>query len=914
MAISLDTRYLAVVETTASAEATLFVWEWARGFVSNGSARLNAPDAVALVWLPPGRLVVVTKGEVLLYALDGRRLELLARRASDASLAADFVGAVANPLSGLLYVASASGKLLVLDAAAQLLATVDTPGRPSSIGLAGQRVVVGDAGGTLHIFDAASLNRERSLPFQDHVRSAVAAGGATMVYTSPILALCGHNNTLLVRAADGMILALDLGGMKVVGFALGHFGRATSVCFDPQNPHTIASGAADQSVALWTLLGSRTAVGVVDLPRAIDRRMSYVRRVWDVPQTPRGAIVASAVVFHPAGRQLAVGDNYGFVKLFDTHSGDLQAVVDAGGSSIASVCFSSDGRYIGCARGDGTITLYDTRRSYSPMQVCTGALPLVCLLSGRGAAALAETVDETVFVAAAPSSGVVALYQLTRSAGSYSSSILTTFSAPNTVQGIVSHVSGEYLLISVADGNIYVFHISSGTLRGHFPISGVFCAMSCDPSGLYLAVASTDQQRTAGRVDLYEIGTGRFAGCSKPTAVLTGVAVSADGFRVCASAEDGSIHVWQISGGTRKNIEGVLAAMQSEPQFWTFYPIYLENAPPATSLSQPAPVQDILNLQPHDLPQQLPPSAAVPQGAVAQPAGGPSSPTRSVPQQYAQPQPPLFRQQQQSMMQQQQPQQYEQEPLQHLPHAMMMGQPPVSPQRQSISPQHTQRSQQGLQQQQQQQYRPYVPPLPQQQQQQQFDQFPYQQEPQPQEFPTYQQPQDGEQQMYAEQQLQQQQQGYDAPQQHPYAQQQPQQQPQYDQQFQQPPPPMSQRDQPAVMTPDYIQQQQQARTLRTLAQMKITERKETFNELDRFDQRVHPNPRQLVRDIVDDLVETVAASFDAPAAPNASGADPADGTGGALPVVPDADAPPPVDDDAADEPPPADGDAADEPT
>ena len=263
---------------------------------SIGCECLQDDTCVALAWMPLGKLVAVTKGEVLLFGMRDRGVERLARRASDVSLDADFVDAVVNCTNGLLYVACSSGKILVFDAAAQLLATIDSPGNPSAIGLCGTRVVVGDIGGTIHIFDSVTMARERSLPFQDHVRAARCAGGSAAPYTAPITALTGTGDTLLVRSADSLLLALDLVKLRVAGFVLGHFGAVPCVAFDPANPHTFASGSTDQSVMLWTILGMRTATGLLDLPKAIDRRMSYLRRVWNQPSGPRGAVIPTAIV------------------------------------------------------------------------------------------------------------------------------------------------------------------------------------------------------------------------------------------------------------------------------------------------------------------------------------------------------------------------------------------------------------------------------------------------------------------------------------------------------------------------------------------------------------------------------------------------------------------------------------------
>ena len=57
------------------------------------------------------------------------------------------------------------------------------------------------------------------------------------------------------------------------------------------------------------------------------------------------------------------------------------------------------------------------------------------------------------------------------------------------MQSVVSHPSGEYILVGTADARVYIFHVAAAASRGSFEIAGSITAMTCDPSGLYLAVA-----------------------------------------------------------------------------------------------------------------------------------------------------------------------------------------------------------------------------------------------------------------------------------------------------------------------------------------------------------------------------------------------------------------------------------------
>jgi hypothetical protein len=132
--------------------------------------------------------------------------------------------------------------------------------------------------------------------------------------------------------------------------------------------------------------------------------------------------------------------------------------------------------------------------------------------------------------------------------------------------------------------------------------------MSCDPSGLYVAMAVVGGgSGSVGRIDLYEVGTGLYAGgvLSSPVRSL---AFASDASALATASDDGSVAVWQFDGTMQQStclgvctfelvltlvadVAGVLAAMASEPQFWTNYPIYLSNSAPVFSPSAAGPSQ-----------------------------------------------------------------------------------------------------------------------------------------------------------------------------------------------------------------------------------------------------------------------------------------------------------------------------------
>jgi WD40 repeat protein/serine/threonine protein kinase len=239
----------------------------------------------------------------------------------------------------------------------------------------------------------------------------------------------------LAFSPDGKLLAAagkettvrfwDVATRREVGNLRGHAAHVNRVAFSPDG-RTLASGGADNTVRLWDLAARRATTTfeghtapVSSLAFSPDGRLlasaseDTTVRLWDATtgqavKTLRGQQTAvsylacqdvlSSVAFSPDGKVMATGGGDGTVRLWDTATGQVAALLRGHTTPVTAVAFARDGRDLVSAGQDGTLKLWDVARGPDPDSL-TGhkaSLSSVAYSPDGRALAVADTHDRTV--------------------------------------------------------------------------------------------------------------------------------------------------------------------------------------------------------------------------------------------------------------------------------------------------------------------------------------------------------------------------------------------------------------------------------------------------------------------------------------------------------------------------------------
>src|SRR6185369_5498783 len=148
---------------------------------------------------------------------------------------------------------------------------------------------------------------------------------------------------------------------------------------------------------------------------------------------PTGPSPVSAVAFSSDGRLLASADGDGMVRLWNPVTGQpVGAPIHASAQAVLAVAFSRDGRLLASADSDGTIRLWNPATSQpvgAPIQ--TGAQSVWWVAFSRDGKLLAS----------ADSDGTIRLWRVSLFTHPYAA--LCTFVGPPAPQEWNNHASGE---------------------------------------------------------------------------------------------------------------------------------------------------------------------------------------------------------------------------------------------------------------------------------------------------------------------------------------------------------------------------------------------------------------------------------------------------------------------------------------
>jgi hypothetical protein len=181
------------------------------------------------------------------------------------------------------------------------------------------------------------------------------------------------------------------------------------------------------------------------------------------------------------------------------------------------------------------------------------------------------------------------------------------YKADSTIVGAEIHSSEQYVVVLGAKGNVFIYHLWLGELRGVFPTvvnidtsNTFFRGLAIDPYGLYIAVglgtkkSGVDVEGCDGmvdRIELFELTTGvnAFTNDNKKSQSL-------GNFTPCSSFQFNSTgtQIATVGGGGVTNVRGVPGfiianlnefrrKLKVNNNFWSTFPLYVNVTPETTA-------------------------------------------------------------------------------------------------------------------------------------------------------------------------------------------------------------------------------------------------------------------------------------------------------------------------------------------
>jgi WD40 repeat protein len=275
---------------------------------------------------------------------------------------------------------------------------------------------------------------------------------------------------------------------------------------------------------------------------------SLLVRAWD-PATLRlqgiaGAYYVTCIAYSRDGKRLASGGAYGDLRVFEVVKGGppkLLLDTKAGTSSIYSVAFTTDSKYVACACFDNTVRCYAaTGKSLQERSIVQGHTKAVTALAVApdGKTLATGSTDESI-----------RLWSIT-DGELKERAVLETGQAVTALA--FSHAS-SILAAAGADGAVRLWTMPAASRAREklaIPIgAGTIAALSFSATGNTLAAACSD-----GTVRLWRVtGTPReLHKLEGHAAAVTGVAYAPDNRTLISGGADWTVRSWDLSGAKPK--------------------------------------------------------------------------------------------------------------------------------------------------------------------------------------------------------------------------------------------------------------------------------------------------------------------------------------------------------------------------
>lgn len=410
----------------------------------------------------------------------------------------------------------------------------------------GTRLIAGDLGGTVRVWNALTGKEVKSL----RPESASRAGALSTARDGRLAV--AHSSTL--SASSVKIYESSDAATELVSFA-GPQGLVSCIQFSPDG-RWLALGASSGAAHIYD---SATGKEILVLRRhdrplrcaAFDsagRRLATcgddnLIRVWELPSgkllhTLEGHISeVLSVAFSPDDRKLASSSNIGNIRLWDADTGARLLELFGDSGPIRQVAFHPDGTRLASANYDRSIKLWD---------VATGLEVLALRGHDDDVSCVAFSPDGN-WLASASWDGHIHLYDARPLTEKPRYQLFTLQGHQQLVDAVRYHPDGRQLYSGSSDGTIHTWDAETGrhlsTMKGQ---PGMVISLDVAADGKRLLAASA-----TGHVHIWDIERGTILSTRRnQKSAVWGAVFNHDATHVaCISGFDGSISIWDARTG-----------------------------------------------------------------------------------------------------------------------------------------------------------------------------------------------------------------------------------------------------------------------------------------------------------------------------------------------------------------------------